>query len=76
MAHLNKFIHTEWKASSSTTIEKYYQQFSIELITTCHRILMVNGSIRKRTHPLSCADPESFVRGGPTLTTFFGLFFS
>ena len=24
---------------------------------------------------LSCADPESFVRGGPTLTTFFFLFF-
>ena len=23
----------------------------------------------------SCADPESFVRGGPTLTTFFFLFF-
>ena len=21
--------------------------------------------------PISCADPESFVRGGPTLTTFF-----
>ena len=23
----------------------------------------------------SCADPESFVRGGPTLTTFFFSFF-
>ena len=23
----------------------------------------------------SCADPESFVRGGPTLTTFFFLLF-
>ena len=22
-----------------------------------------------------CADPESFVRGGPTLTTFFTVFF-
>ena len=24
---------------------------------------------------LPCADPESFVRGGPTLTTFFFYFF-
>ena len=23
----------------------------------------------------SCADPESFVRGGPNLITFFGVFF-
>ena len=25
--------------------------------------------------PCACADPESFVRGGPTLTTFFFFFF-
>ena len=24
---------------------------------------------------ITCADPESFVRGGPTLTTFFSSFF-
>ena len=27
-------------------------------------------------HYFSCADPESFVRGGPTLTVFFSFFFS
>ena len=35
--------------------------------TRCHSMSTIS--------PLAaCADPESFVRGGPTQTTFFGLF--
>ena len=28
-------------------------------------------SLKKQLDPRACADPESFVRGGPTLTIFF-----
>ena len=32
--------------------------------------MFVNSDIQQ-SHLLACADPESFVGGGPTLTTFF-----
>ena len=32
-------------------------------------------SMRMKLIKISCADPESFVRGGPTLKTFFFFFF-
>ena len=37
------------------------------------RIIIYVGELVKRGRILSstCADPESFVRGGPTLTVFF-----
>ena len=32
------------------------------------------GCVDSPVPSVSCADPESFVRGGPTLTTFFFFF--
>ena len=40
---------------------------------TVHKIIVWSGPILFSTKTFSCADPESFVRVGPNLKTFFSL---
>ena len=42
-------------------------------LRSCYRYTVVNSGITCLPTPLSvsCADPESFVRGGPALTAIF-----
>ena len=41
-------------------------------ITVCHSTHVGVSSIQRVGHQESCTDPESFVRGGPSLTFFVG----
>ena len=42
---------------------------------THNLVVLVNAQTKFKSLALSCADPESFVRGVPNLITFFFLFF-
>ena len=67
-------------------IRKYHNHLGAEVIKSAqlrsggwcsiaHQLSEVKCVMKKVHRVQTCADPESFVRGGPTLTTFFFIFF-
>ena len=69
----SKSIHVQmphcWKSHATTQRHNGIQGRLYSCIT-CSRVLRSLLHLSEMALSYSCADPESFVRGGPTLTTF------
>ena len=66
MFYLFEKIMSILNGSVSRAFLIYIYEAALEVM-----ILITYTSSNEGSDELSCADPESFVRGGPTQTTFF-----